>query len=747
MFGFVSNIFGFVWRILANIVVSGFQERAHLYAEQLVQKEIEIINSFSKFHQLAQKISHIDFPLCKKETQFPREKELRNNALGELDDISPFVENIVKSCILITFVPILVSIIIHILFVVFGAIKVSLFLPLFIVLFDILFCVFIIILGLLGIFEGSLFLSISIILLNIIFLGIALRKVLMLGLIRGLICGVIGSMVLFCINTVKLCGRLKGLSVLSKEYWYALTNTSEIFDAHLSSLSVIVSSKQLSDYNNFSDGEKLIVNNTAHLGDMLLDMCGQVLVSPVERKHKRIIIDLPDLNSVGIFNKTNYVMNALQEMPSPDIDERSIFLRINTDSFIHRQIIHERKDRQKYNERYTKEFLAAFDALIAKDYDTAKEHCKQLKHKCLKWLLFEEFDFYRRVYKIPAPTVVLFAPVFGVKAKKFEKFMQIVQNKLPKSKAFARNYAEFMSFKNSEETYKNLPIKHLVICAPMSAGKSTFVNALLGNDMLPSRNEATTAKITSVYNKDGMMNMIGFVRKQDDVAVDLCNDVQQETIESWNSSTDVSRIFLQGNFDGICNTRMIAAIHDTPGTNNSGDKGHRKVAFEFLTQNKMDAMIFVADATQLCTTDERALLSELFKKVVKPNEVPVIFVLNKADELDPEKEDIEQIKDKYRTYLSKIGFPAPAIFPLSAKAARLLKMARNGHTGMFTSREAREFAYIFSVFTTLHDFSTGTHNNNTETVEKVSIEKRDYPLSEICHALERTGDCRKWNLI
>ena len=38
----------------------------------------------------------------------------------------------------------------------------------------------------------------------------------------------------------------------------------------------------------------------------------------------------------------------------------------------------------------------------------------------------------------------------------------------------------------------------------MGAGKSTFINALLGCDVLPARNEATTAKITSVYDRDNM---------------------------------------------------------------------------------------------------------------------------------------------------------------------------------------------------------------------------------------------------
>ena len=182
----------------------------------------------------------------------------------------------------------------------------------------------------------------------------------------------------------------------------------------------------------------------------------------------------------------------------------------------------------------------------------------------------------------------------------------------------------------------------------MSAGKSTFVNALLGKDVLPARNEGTTAKITSVYDKDGSKNLIGFVEKNSNIE-NLCLDANLSTINSWNNDAETNRIFLQGDLDGIGNKGLIVAVHDTPGTNNSGDRNHHKITMDFLTSQKLDALIFVANATQLKTTDEHALLKEIFEKVVKQNNLPVIFVLNKADELDSEKENISEIITKYLT--------------------------------------------------------------------------------------------------
>ncbi|MBF4103002.1 dynamin family protein [Gallibacterium anatis] len=37
----------------------------------------------------------------------------------------------------------------------------------------------------------------------------------------------------------------------------------------------------------------------------------------------------------------------------------------------------------------------------------------------------------------------------------------------------------------------------------MSAGKSTVINALIGQELLHSANQATTATITSIHDKDG----------------------------------------------------------------------------------------------------------------------------------------------------------------------------------------------------------------------------------------------------
>lgn len=285
--------------------------------------------------------------------------------------------------------------------------------------------------------------------------------------------------------------------------------------------------------------------------------------------------------------------------------------------------------------------------------------------------------------------------------KEFAKVLNnIINPKLITDKKIIQSFSDYLDFKEALSSYNSLRIANIGVCATMSAGKSTFVNALLGDDYLPSRNEATTARITSVYDNDHSQKLIGFTMSGNKLA-EIESNVSEKDVDSWNSDSDITRIFLQGDLDNIGNNGIVVSVHDTPGTNNSGDKNHHDITVNFLSSQKFDVLIFVANATQLCINDEYELLKEIYEKVVKPNNLPVIFVLNKADEFDPEKEDISQIITKYSDYLCEIGFENPKIFPVSSKAARLLKMAKKGRSENLSGRNKKELKTIQAEFSDL----------------------------------------------
>jgi hypothetical protein len=94
-----------------------------------------------------------------------------------------------------------------------------------------------------------------------------------------------------------------------------------------------------------------------------------------------------------------------------------------------------------------------------------------------------------------------------------------------------------------------------------------------------------------------------------------------------------------------------------------------------------------------------------------------VFILNKADEVDEEKENLSDIQKRYTEYLEEIGFKDPKSFLLSAKAARLLKMSRNERSDKMTLREKRELKSMITEFCELHDFSNGASQNCDSEIE------------------------------
>ena len=327
----------------------------------------------------------------------------------------------------------------------------------------------------------------------------------------------------------------------------------------------------------------------------------------------------------------------------------------------------------------------------------------------------------------------------GFKEKHFDKIIQQVKTiSLFKDKRILESFSCFYDFKNSLTEYNKLRIVNVGVCAAMSAGKSSFVNALLGYDYLPMRNEATTARITSVSDNDNAEKLIGFTIHSNKI-LSVSRDLNTKTIDEWNSDNEVEHIILQGNLDNIGNDGVIVTVHDTPGTNNSGDTKHHDMTFEFLKNNKMDAIIFVANVEHLCTTDEAELLKELYEKIVKPSGIPVIFALNKADNIDTSKESIDSIIRKYNDFISELGFTNSKILPVSSKAARLIKMSLYNHSCDFTESECDTFPFIVNKFAKrliLDECKTSVQNFNEE---NITVDGEQYSVDLLNKALVHTG--------
>lgn len=352
--------------------------------------------------------------------------------------------------------------------------------------------------------------------------------------------------------------------------------------------------------------------------------------------------------------------------------------------------------------------------------------------------MLSQISYILKLLEIPMePSLSVIQEKLNFSNKQFSRIKECINNpESIKDKKLLSFYKPYLSFLDSLAAYNSLPIVNVGVCAIMSAGKSSFINALLGYDYLPVRNEATTARITSVYDNDNSQKLIGFTMHNNQLR-NIGNELLEKDVNSWNADTEVSHIYLQGDLDNISNKGRIVSVHDTPGTNNSIDDSHHQITIDFLKTNKLNLLIFVADTTHLCTNDEEVLLKEIYETVISKQKIQTIFILNKADCIDTEKESLEVIIENYKTFLANIGFLDAKILPVSAKAARLFKMAIKGKGEKFTEAEIDIFPSL------LRKFNKRLFLDTRENIEwnnsSIILDEETYELNEIHTALVHTG--------
>ena len=102
------------------------------------------------------------------------------------------------------------------------------------------------------------------------------------------------------------------------------------------------------------------------------------------------------------------------------------------------------------------------------------------------------------------------------------------------------------------KSVKREKVYSVAVVATMSAGKSTILNSLVGERLLPSRNEACTATVCKVEDVDSMETFEGRP-KVNGSWQDWHKPVVRDDIDSWNDSK-VDEIELRGNLPWINNT-------------------------------------------------------------------------------------------------------------------------------------------------------------------------------------------------
>jgi GTPase Era involved in 16S rRNA processing len=224
------------------------------------------------------------------------------------------------------------------------------------------------------------------------------------------------------------------------------------------------------------------------------------------------------------------------------------------------------------------------------------------------------------------------------------------------------------------------------VVATMSSGKSTLINAMLGRDLLPSANEATTATITHIIDNKSLDGRF-FARRFDGmgVEIDRADSINLATMKLWNKMPESRRIDIEGAVLGIRRREGFGfVLTDTPGPNNSRDANHELTTLRYIQDVRRNPFIlYVLNCTQPGVSDDARLLKQVAMQMANAglqSKDRFIFLLNKMDALDPEKEDVPKAVEDACQYLVDLGIPRPRVFPISAQLARLLRVPDDEHS-------------------------------------------------------------------
>ena len=239
----------------------------------------------------------------------------------------------------------------------------------------------------------------------------------------------------------------------------------------------------------------------------------------------------------------------------------------------------------------------------------------------------------------------------------------------------------------------------MAVVATMSSGKSTLINALLGCDLLPAANDATTAKITRIHDCDDKEGFTVQCSTRQGEILHKIKPVTPELLDEYNKDDKVFYVDLDGDIPGISGSMLRLNILDTPGPNNSATQEHRDVTNTvFHDKERQPIILYVMDSTKPEDESDAALLkdiAETIKRGGKQTQERFIFVMNKADMLD-ESEDgkIGDVLRRRQAYLQRCGIDATQIIPVSANAAKLLRMQQKGQ--MLTKKQQGFLVYALS---------------------------------------------------
>ena len=277
-----------------------------------------------------------------------------------------------------------------------------------------------------------------------------------------------------------------------------------------------------------------------------------------------------------------------------------------------------------------------------------------------------------------------------------------------------------------------------LVISTMSSGKSTLINALVGKELLPSRNTACTAKALAIIDNDEKSGFsIHAIDKNGKYT--FIEKATKEIIDTFNETNEVLEMILEGEIKGIRNSKKSLMLIDTPGINNSMDQSHAQITKSVLKEYQEGLLLYIINAQQVGTYDDGTFLSFIAKRLEENQNFKIIFIINKMDIIDPEVENPREFVNMCKEYIEDKGINDPIIIPVSASNALLFKKVLNKDS--LSMIEQFNFEFGFSIFKR-ESYSLTDYvyiPNEVDRDDCLFVNGISYTNSSIYAALENTG--------
>jgi len=242
----------------------------------------------------------------------------------------------------------------------------------------------------------------------------------------------------------------------------------------------------------------------------------------------------------------------------------------------------------------------------------------------------------------------------------------------------------------------------VAVIATMSSGKSTLLNAMLGKDLLPSGNFATTALLTYIKDVDGKTEAESWaynpreklLRHDCNVDLKVLEDINTPHRDDKDLDIDderrVLRVDLELDVDWIENIGAgYLVLIDTPGPNTAGNDRHAEVTYRLIRpaedgdEESADVVLYIMDYTNMEVEDDRKLLVKIADQIKESGIAAndrFIFVVNRVNELRKKKDGTlaDGLSRATRYLKEHFQIENPTVIPVDALGARLARSYLNG---------------------------------------------------------------------